>query len=300
MTGSTDKVVLLGERKSIVAIVNQPTRAIDTGRPAIVILNTGIIHRVGHNRMYVTLARELAELGHVVLRLDQSGLGDSEPRADIVDPLHAALTDIKDAIDWLSSKGSKSIILLGLCSGADHSIAYAGHDPRVVGAVLLDPSIPPTPRYHLNSFGERLVRGEAWANLLRGRGRAWKLVTGQTSKPAEDAWAPKQLSFKDPQVRAFLENAYGSSIKARNQLLAIFTGGLKYQHNYKRQLVDAMPTVRFGNQLRLEYLAQCDHTFSFADDRRRLFEMVKVWLRTTKFSEPTANQNTEGKLRSAS
>lgn len=300
MTGSTDKVVLLGERKSIVSIVNQPTRAIDTGRPAIVILNTGIIHRVGHNRMYVTLARELAELGHVVLRLDQSGLGDSEPRADIVDPLHAALTDIKDAIDWLSSKGSKSVVLLGLCSGADHSIAYAGHDPRVVGAVLLDPSIPPTPRYHLNSFGERLVRGEAWANLLRGRGRAWKLVTGQTSKPSEDAWAPKQLSFKDPQVRAFLENAYGSSIKARNQLLAIFTGGLKYQHNYKRQLVDAMPTVRFGNQLRLEYLAHCDHTFSFADDRRRLFEMVKVWLRTTKFSEPTANQNAEGKLRSAS
>lgn len=299
MTSVSDKVILLGERKSSVAIVSQPVRAAEMSRPAVVILNTGITHRVGHNRMYVTLARELAELGHVVLRLDQSGLGDSDPRADIVDPLHATLTDIKEAIDWLSAKGSNSVVLLGLCSGADHSIAYAARDPRVVGAVLLDPSIPPTRRYHLNSFSARLVRGEAWANLLRGRGRAWKFVTGQSSKPAVDEWAPKQLSFKDPEVRAFLENAYGSSVQAGNQLLAIFTGGLKYQHNYKRQLLDAMPNVRFGRQLHLEYLADCDHTFSFADDRRRLFDMVKTWIHATKFAEPAVAQSSERQLRSA-
>jgi len=289
MTKTTDKVVLLGARKSIVAVATQPAGVAGADRPAVIILNSGIIHRVGHNRMYVSLSRELAELGHVVLRLDLSGIGDSEAGSDILDPLEAVLADIKDAIDWVcASRGAKSVVLLGLCSGADHSIVYAGNDPRVVGLVLLDPSIPPTPRYHLNSLGSRLMRGETWTNFLRGRGRVWKRFTRPSPQVATDEWAPRQLSFKDPHVRAFLENAYGNAVQGRNQLLAIFTAGLKYQHNYRRQLLDAMPTVPFGKQLRLEYFARCDHTFTFASDRRRLFEMVKTWLRTTKFVDRAA------------
>jgi pimeloyl-ACP methyl ester carboxylesterase len=289
MTKTTDKVVLLGERKSIVAIATQPAAAAEAVRPAIIILNTGIIHRVGHNRMYVTLARELAELGHTVLRLDQSGIGDSDARPDVLDPLLAGLVDIKDAIDWLSSsKGVKSVILMGLCSGANHSVVYAGSDPRVVGTVLLDPSIPPTARYHLNDFGERLMRSETWKNLLLGKGRAWRLITRRSPKAAVEDWAPDQLSFKNPEIRAFVENAYARAVSGGNQLLAIFTGGMKYQHNYRRQLLDAMPNVRFGNQLRIEYLARCDHTFMLATDRRWLFETVKAWLRTTKFADPAA------------
>ena len=299
MSGVSEKVVLLGDSKAIVSIVTQPVRPADGARPAIVILNTGIIHRIGHNRMYVTLARELAELGHVVLRLDQSGLGDSVPRPNVVDPLQAGLADINDAIDWLIAKGSKSVVLLGLCSGADFSIAYAGRDPRVVGAVLMDPSIPPTTRYHLNSIGARLMRGEAWTNLFRGNGRAWKIVTRQPAKEAEE-WSPNQLSFKNPEVRAFFEKSYGEAIDGGNQLLAIFTGGLKYQHNYKRQLLDAMPNVRFGKQLRLEYFARCDHTFTFFEDRRRMFQTVKAWLSTTSFREPNTQPAAERVLKPVS
>jgi hypothetical protein len=47
-----------------------------------------------------------------------------------------------------------------------------------------------------------------------------------------------------------------------------------------------MRNVRFGSQLRLEYFARCDHTFTFAADRQRLFDMVKAWLRTTTFAAP--------------
>ncbi|RYG37876.1 MAG: alpha/beta fold hydrolase [Burkholderiales bacterium] len=300
MSGVAEKVVLLGAGKTVVSIVTQPVRSADDGRPAVVVLNTGIIHRIGHNRMYVTLARELAELGHVVLRLDQSGLGDSAPRPDVVDPLHAGLADISDAIDWLVAKGSKSVVLLGLCSGADFTIAYAGRDPRVVGAVLMDPSIPPTTRYRLNAIGARLMRGEAWTNLFRGRGRVWKIVTRQNAKPTTGEWAPSQLSFDDPQVRAFFEKAYGDAVDAGNQILAIFTGGLKYQHNYKRQLLDAMPNVRFGKQLHLEYFASCDHTFTFLEDRRRMFDKVKAWLSTTEFRVPDAQVLAERALKPTS
>jgi pimeloyl-ACP methyl ester carboxylesterase len=287
MSKVTDKVVLLAERKSLVAIATQPAIVAVTGRPAVVILNSGIIHRVGHNRMYVTLSRELAQLGHVVLRLDLSGIGDSEARSDILDPLAASLADIKDAIDWLcSSRGVKSVVLLGLCSGANHSIVYAGSDPRVVGLVLLDPSIPRTPRFYLNFLGSRLLRRKNWTKFLLGRGSLLKFLARLSPKAAPEDWNLPQLSLEDPRARLFLENAYGRAVQNRNQLLAIFTAGVDDQHNYRGQMLDAMRNVAFGSQLRLEYFARCDHTFTFADDRSRLFDMVKAWLRTTNFVDP--------------
>ena len=47
--------------------------------PAIVLFNTGGGHLVGPHRLYVSLAREWAAAGHLVLRFDLGGLGDSLP-----------------------------------------------------------------------------------------------------------------------------------------------------------------------------------------------------------------------------
>ena len=294
MAKPKDKVVLLGARKSAVGVVTQPAVAQENDLPAVIILNTGIIHRVGHNRMYVTLSRELAELGHTVLRFDLSGIGDSEARSDIIDPVAASLADVQDAIDWLfGSRGAKSVVLMGLCSGADLSVAYAGGDPRVVGLVLLDPTIRRTPRYYLKHFGLRLMRGENWANLLRGRGRIWRFFTGRSNAAAPDTPPPVQPSQPDSRVWTFLESAYGSAIKGKKQLLAIFTAGLEYQHNYRDQILNSMRLVPFGRNLRLEYFARTDHTFTFAEDRQRLFDMVKAWLRTTSFVCPELASSSE-------
>jgi hypothetical protein len=85
----TEQAVLLGPRRTLVGIVTRPLVPPDPAVPAVVIFNTGIVHRVGHNRMYVTLARMLATAGRVTVRFDQSGLGDSGPRNDRLPPLAA-------------------------------------------------------------------------------------------------------------------------------------------------------------------------------------------------------------------
>ena len=181
----------------------------------------------GKRRRRFRDSRLLAELGHLVLRLDLSGIGDSEARRDLLDPLAASLADIKNAIDWLfASRGVKSVILLGLCSGADYLVVYAGSDPRVVCVLLLDPTIPPTPRYYLKYFGFRLMRSQNWKNFMLGRGRIWRLVPKLSPKPEPEGWSPQQVPLKDPRVRIFLENAYGKAVEGKNQLLAIFTAGL--------------------------------------------------------------------------
>ena len=136
-----ENVYTFGPDKSLVAAVTEPVRgAGENAAPVIVILNTGIIHRVGHQRKFVTLARELAARGYIVVRFDFGGIGDSERRGDNLPALEGCLDDIRVILDWLeASRGHRRSILLGLCSGADHAIIYAGSDPRVVGAGLLDP-----------------------------------------------------------------------------------------------------------------------------------------------------------------
>src|SRR5690606_31730993 len=102
-------------------------------RLCVVILSAGIIHRVGPNRLHVELARALSAAGCTSLRFDLSGIGDSEKRSDGLPPLDASLADIREAADWLqATRGVDQLILVGLCSGADQGLIYAGGDPRVV------------------------------------------------------------------------------------------------------------------------------------------------------------------------
>src|SRR5262249_53508035 len=143
----------------------------------VVILNTGIIHRVGHHRMYVTFSRALAGAGYSVLRFDLSGIGDSDHRDDALPPLESGLADIKEAVDWLEgTKRVRRIMLLGLCSGADFAVAYAATDPRVVGLVLLDPSVPPTRRYFQDYVRRRALSLRSWFNVAFGHSRLRRML----------------------------------------------------------------------------------------------------------------------------
>jgi len=146
----SEQTVLLGRRQSLVGIVARAVTGAPPDNPAVIILNTGIIHRVGHHRMYVTMSRALAAAGHTVLRFDFSGIGDSDPRTDGLAPVESCLADIKDAIDWLERDREVSrVILIGLCSGADYAILYGHTDARVVALVLMDPrDCPVLPAYH--------------------------------------------------------------------------------------------------------------------------------------------------------
>ena len=128
------------------------SEAAATDRPAVVILNSGIIHRVGANRMHVALARTLADKWYTVLRFDLSGIGDSEPRRDALAPHDAAMSDIEEVLDYLEeNKGIRRVVLVGLCSGAIQALLYAANDARVVGLVLLDLYVPRTTGYVLRS-----------------------------------------------------------------------------------------------------------------------------------------------------
>ena len=73
-----ERAVRFGKTAKLVGIVAEPnpTEQSGTDKPAVLMLNSGILHRVGACRLHVKLARSLASEGHTVLRFDFSGIGD--------------------------------------------------------------------------------------------------------------------------------------------------------------------------------------------------------------------------------
>jgi dienelactone hydrolase len=277
-----EQALLLGPRQSLVGVLTMGDAAAGVDRPTVVILNSGIVHRVGANRMSVTLARALAASGHAVLRFDLSGIGDSEARTEGLPPIEAGLADIGEALDALeSSRGARRFILAGLCAGADLALLQAHRDRRVVGAVLLDPSMPRTLRHRLYHYRGRLFRLESWLNVARGRnplGRA--LRPRHARRDPSSTQDPRERILRDPEARAYLERAYQGALGHGTQFLAVLSGERSY---YRAQLLDAFPGAPFGKRLRLEYFRGADHMFSAQDDSARLVSTIVDWASRTPF-----------------
>ena len=286
MKAVRENVYTVGPSKSLVAAVTEPVHvAANNATPVIVILNTGIIHRVGHQRKFVMLARELAARGYSVVRFDFSGIGDSERRKDHLPALEGCLDDIRVILDWLEvSRGQRRAILLGLCSGADHAIIYAGSDPRVVGAGLLDPMIPPTRRFYLHYILHRLARPRSWLSFITGNGRLFTTVRKRVFKLKSGeghAGSPE-----DERVRVFLKDVYARAIKNDVQLLSVLTGASDTrQSSYREQILDAFPELDLSPLLRAEFFEDSDHLFLFEHDRKRLHAIIIDWIETANFRE---------------
>jgi pimeloyl-ACP methyl ester carboxylesterase len=132
------EVVLFGDGRSLSGVVTYPDEPL-AGAPAVVFLTAGVIHRVGPNRLYARLCRELAQNGFLSLRFDFSGIGDSLPRADQMVFSQSSLLETKAAMDFLTATtGARKFVTAGLCSGAFAAVKAAMHDPRVRGAIVIN------------------------------------------------------------------------------------------------------------------------------------------------------------------
>ena len=226
MDGYNEQAVLLGRAKSLIGVLARPSGEARGRRPAVVILNTGIIHRVGQHRMYVAMARRLAAAGHVVLRFDFSGIGDSRSRTDGLNPLAACLADVQDALDWLTQSCSvNEVVLVGLCSGADIALRYGHTDRHVAGLVLLDPAIPPTARFYRDYLLRRMTRMRSWLTFARGGGRIWGDLVGRIAFAIGTRSAAWDGGLIDPRTRGELESLYRSSLERDIRLFVVLTGG---------------------------------------------------------------------------
>lgn len=287
MTGGTrERVVRFGPQHSLVGILTAAKGA-TADRPHVVIVNAGIIHRVGPNRLYVDLARAVAALGFPVLRFDLAGLGDSGPAQGSVDSLaESALADVRAAFDHLAAtRNATRFLVFGLCSGANYAALTAFREPQVEGVLLIDPTVVRTRRSTMVHVIRRLRNLSTLRALVTLRHpvfhrRLSRLSSAAVSvAQAAEGQSGQQANFDSPEMSEVAARSEMESLVGRGvQLMLVFTGGVNHVYNYHGQLFDLLPGLDFRSQLRLLYMPDTDHSVSDTRGRTRLLSAVCAWL----------------------
>lgn len=268
-----ERGVVFGDGRLLGVLTTPPDE--DRDRPCVVILNAGVIHRVGPGRLSVDMARRAAAAGFLAFRFDLSGLGDSAPRVPPLGVVESANADVSDALDCLRAiHGTRAFVLVGLCSGAIHAHHAAAADHRVVGAALLDGYSYPTPRSRALAAVARLRSPLRLARAaLR---RATRLAGSAAPAPSlndEDAFLPRWPS------RARVEADLLGMMARGVELLYAFTGEWVSAYRYPGQMRDAFPRVPFGERLSERLIPEAEHLLFTRGERLLLLDVLAKWLK---------------------
>ena len=129
-----ERVVRLGPT-GVVGIVTEPLdveeRSGQEPSPWVVLVNVAAEHHIGPGRRWVEWARGWAARGYRVVRIDQSGVGDSPTAPGRADDLAFApewIDDMRHVVASLRSDGAR-VGIVGLCSGSYSALEAAMWEP---------------------------------------------------------------------------------------------------------------------------------------------------------------------------
>jgi pimeloyl-ACP methyl ester carboxylesterase len=295
-----EEALSFGEGGRVFGILSEPSGgAVRRALPAIVFLNVGANHRVGPNRMYVTLARDLAARGYLGFRFDLGGLGDSlvangvrENRLYSKD----SVGDVKAALTYLSrARGVDRFVLAGVCSGAYLAFHTALEDPRVAGQILINPQtfgwregdsleLSVTKSYKsTHHYVVAALDPAVWARALRGnvdlRGVAGVLCERYALRAGAAIQALVARGRGQTLPGTDIERAFCRLSDRGVALLLVFgsnDGGLDM---IEKHLGHEACKMRGRKNVRLVIVEGADHTFTPAASQRELGALV------TKFVE---------------
>lgn len=268
-----ETICQFGPGDSLTGILTTPDESVAvSGAPIAIILNAGIVHRIGPFRLHVDLARQLAKQGFSTLRMDLSGLGDSRTRRGKVESKQRSLLDVGDAMDYLKdATGTETFVLLGLCSGAFNAHQVAVKDERIVGSVFMDGIVFRTFGFFIRHYILRLFKPRFWRNAIKRR-MMGESTSGQNDgdKLAESEFFSSDLE-RDEVIRD-LETL----LDRGSQLLFLYTDG--FDDICGREQFQEMYGFRPDDgQLQVEYYPKSEHTFRLTENRNIACERVSKW-----------------------
>lgn len=292
-----ERALLFGTGKSLVGVITDPASSgagEPSGRTAVVLLNAGLLHRVGPNRLYVKLARRLAAKGVVVLRFDLSGIGDSRSALEPTGFEDRAVAETKAAMDLLAStRGIGRFVVGGLCSGADNALRAASLDPRITGLALLEPvSGAPSTGQVLGSYRDRLLRPRSWLRLLSGQSELWSELVGllrarrgrrsggkppdrSRSAPSSDRSQPE--SSPPPPLGASPGRDMRAFADRGGALCLVYSADNPAHYHYAKVLRRELQGVPEG-RVRVEVVPETDHVFTPLEAQARVLDALAEWI----------------------
>jgi pimeloyl-ACP methyl ester carboxylesterase len=254
-----------GRARHLVGIAGLPAAASDG--VGVIVLNAGLVNRIGPFRLHVEMTRRLNARGYPTLRFDLSTLGDSGASQESRTRVEQVRADVDDAMSLLERQaGCSRFVLVGLCSGAQNAHSVACTEARVAGAVFLDGYAYRTFGYKLRYYLPRLIDPVRWRRLLsRGAAKA-------AEKNAEPVFSVAPL----PQavVKADLASMLDRGLK----LCLIYSGGISNYFNHQRQFGEQFGPLVKHPGIYTRFLKETDHTYILTGDRHRLLDSIEHWL----------------------
>lgn len=291
-----EKAVTIGESALAGIITEPPMGKARDQLPAVLMLNSGILHRVGACRLSVKLARQLADRGYRCIRFDHSGIGDSGARRGAMSFEEAAVLEVQDVMRYMTDTyGARSFILYGLCSGADVSFSTAVADPRVVGIIQLDPWVYKTIRSRIMEFfktyGMKLLNPFAY---LRAANRIARRMIVKAQKSDRAEWYADTDYIRVTPPKETVSKGLRTLVDRGVNVLIVFTGGHQVSYNYREQYQRAFRDIPFADTVRVEFAAKSTHLFTALDDQALVLDAVTRWLQAdTAFERRSAMQDAE-------
>jgi hypothetical protein len=232
----------------------------------VIVLNAGLVPRIGPFRLHVELTRHLNACGYPTLRFDLSTLGDSGASGESQSRTQQVRADVGDAMTLLSEQsGCTRFVLVGLCSGAQNAHLVACTDARVAGAIFLDGYAYRTTGFRLRHYPPRLLNpARAWRSWTR----RWRAPTKPFAAPDFGVAIPPKS-----RVREDLADMLERGLK----LCFVYSGGSSDSFNHPRQFRECFG--RLSAHVSVSYLKEADHTYILAGDRKRLLDTIEPWLK---------------------
>ena len=234
-------------------------------RPAVVLVNVGLVHRVGPFRQQVQLARRLAALGHAVLRFDMPGIGDSAFSAS------TEFDVIRDAFDRLDQRiGAHGYVIGGICAAADRGWNISLADPRIRGLLLIDAIARPGRSFRTGQAKLYLARPKSdWAGMVLRR------LVPSKKEPGEEHFRDWPEAGTEP---AELQQMLDKDIR----VLAIYSGGIAHYFLHPGQFHETFGEAADDPRVEFEFWPDCDHLIMSRSDRLRLHARIGEWSQSIK------------------
>ena len=273
-----ENAIRIGRPTPLTTIVTEP-KSFEKNKPAVLILNSGVMHHIGTCRVSVKIARLLAESGFLAARFDFSGIGDSETRRGTQSFQESSVVEIKEVMDYLQrKKGINKFIVYGLCSGADASYEIALRDERIIGMAQIDSYCYRNWKWYLMHFGPRILDLGVWVRLL-------KRMTDNTAKTDSFSVASVDEEFVEmpSYIRVFPpreEIAKGlNSLAQKNvHMYNIFTGGALEVYNHQSQYEDGFSDVDFKELLTVDYYCDLEHIITDPNYQKLIPQKICQWV----------------------
>ena len=285
-----EEICSFGERRQLFGILTKGgSRA---NRPAIVLFNAGCVHHVGPNRLYVTLARALADAGFSTFRFDLESIGDSVlqgPGRENHPYPDNAVADARAALAYLKQHfGLQRFILIGLCSGAHTAFHTALQEDvySVNEAILINPltfqwvegmSLETVKQFGaVARYKKSVFSAQSWWKLLSGNVHLSSLFTNVWRHSITMVRARlhivREMLFPHLGTRLSKQIRYLISVK-RPLTLVIAEG----EPGRDLMMAEAPYIANLAHQrgeMVTHHISGADHTFSRSGPRRQLIDYL--------------------------